>query len=402
MKKIWYIAITLFCSPIPASAQYTGLNSGAMASGFCATAGCAFAGLVTVAPQGVTSPTGANLIMTSGGAANPFVFKAGPNGAGSIILELGGSANNIAPQTNIALPGGAWGSGTLTNNMAPLFQNTTFSGSTTSAAASFGAFLQQSDNSINTTNGIGFEEHLILAGPNVVGQRLAGVSILDINSTTGNTSGEDYVGMTSKCNLNATDASGSSSCFGSNPVSSVGANVTAGQNVGEEVDTWEQSGAVVTDRIGEQIVDVMGSTYGTQASRDDMALSFNNQYPPSSTMGFKVGPSFGRSGGQFPVSTGGTLINAQGNLGSTFTVSKGIDWHLGIFTGNSWNDGHTILTGGGEVIVSKIADPGTAPGAGAVKLTAEAGTNPGTCKIVVRAGSSSTATTLLDNIGASC
>jgi len=402
MKRLWFITMALLYSPIPASSQYTGLNSGATATGFCATAGCAFAGLVTVAPQGVTSASGVNLIVTSGGTANPIVFKAGPNGSGPIVLQLGGSANNIAPQTNIALPGGVWGNGSLTNNLAPLFQNTTFSGSTTAAAASFGAFLQQTDNSTNTTNGTGFEEHLILAGPNVVGQRLAGVSILDINATTGNTSGQDYVGMTSKCNLNATDASGISSCFGSNPVSSVGANVTAGQNVGEEVDTWEQSGAVIVDRIGEQIVDVMGSTYGTQASRDDMALSFNNQYPPSPTMGFKVGLSIGRAGGQFPVSTVGTLINAQGNLGSAFTVAKGIDWHLGIFTGNSWNDGHTILTGGGEVIVSKIVDPGTAPGAGAVKLTAEAGTNPGTCKIVVRAGTSSTATTLLDNIGASC
>lgn len=402
MRRVWPIIMACFCSPVSASSQYSGLNSGITTTTFCATAGCTFAGLVTVAPQGVTSPTGVDLTMTSGGTANPMIFKEGPNGTGSVVLELGGSANNIAPQTNIALPGGAWGSGSLANNLAPLFQNTTFSGSTTSAAASFGAFLQQSDNSTNATNGVGLEEHLILAGPNVVGQRLAGVSILDINATTGNTSGQDYVGMTAKCNLNATDASGTSSCFGSNPVSSVGANVTAGQNVGEEVDTWEQSGAVITDRIGEQIVDVMGSTYGTQAGRDDMGLSLNNQYPPSSTMGFRVGLSFGRAGGMFPVSTSGTLINAQGNLGSAFTVSKGIDWHLGIFTGNTWNDGHTILTGGGEVIVAKIADPGTAPGAGAVKLTAEAGTNPGTCKIVVRAGTSPTATTLLDNIGASC
>jgi hypothetical protein len=402
MKKAFLIIVGFLCISVPAVSQYSGLNSGGVPTTSCATVGCAFTGLVTVASQGVTSPNGVNLNVASGGTTNPILFRSGPNGSGAIILQLGGSSNNVAPQTNIALPGGTWGTGTLANNLAPIFQNATFAGSTTAAAASFGAFLQQTDNSTNTVNGNGLQENLILNGSNVVGGRQAGVFILNINATTGNTSGQDYVGLASKCNLDATDASGASACFGSNPVSSIGANVIALQNVGQEVDTWEQSGAVITDRIGQQIVDVMGSTYGTQASRDDMALSLNNQYGPSTTLGFKVGLSFGRAGGMFPISTGGTLIGAQGSLGSTFTVAKGVDWHLGTFTGNTWNDGHTILTGGGEMIVSKIADPGTAPGPGAVKLTVEAGTTTGTCKIVVRAGASAVATTLLDNIGNSC
>jgi hypothetical protein len=209
--------------------------------------------------------------------------------------------------------------------------------------------------------------------------------------------------LTGKCNLGATDpVSGGSSCFGGNLVSNVGVGVTAAGNIGLEVDTWEQSGAVITDRVGQQIVDVAGSTFGTQASRDDVGLSLNNQYGPSPTLGFKVGLEFGRAGGNFPVSTVGTLIGAQGAAGSRFTILNGIDWHLGNFAGNTFNDGHTVLTGAGEIIVAKITDPGTAPGAGAVKLTAETGTNPGTCKIVVRAGTSTTATTLLDNIGGAC
>jgi len=203
--------------------------------------------------------------------------------------------------------------------------------------------------------------------------------------------------------LHGTDpVSGGSACFGGNFVSVIGVGVTASGNVGLEVDTGEESGAVITDRVGEQIVDLQATSYGTQANRDDVALSLNNQYAPSSTLGFKIGFEFGRTGGNFPVFTGGTLIGAQGAFGSRFTVSNGIDWHLGTFTGNTWNDGHTILTGGGEIIVAKIADPGTAPGAGAVKLMAETSTNPGTCKIVVRAGTSSVAPTLLDNIGGSC
>jgi hypothetical protein len=400
MKNIGLSIIVLVCASFPAESQYSGLNSGLPTTTFCQTGGCAFAGLVTVASQGLASPNGVDLIVSSGGAASPMLFKSGPNGA--IMLQLGGSGNNVAPQTNIALPGGTWGGGSLTNNVAPIFQNVAFSGSTTGAAASFGAFLQQADNSTNTGNGVGLQENLILNGANVVGDREAGQFILDINATTGNTVGQDYVGLGSKCNLDATDASGASACFGSNPVSSIGPNVTASQNVGQEVDTWEQSGAVITDRIGQQIVDTGGTTYGTQAIRDDMALSFNNQYPPSATLGFKFGLTFGRAGGFFPVSTGGTLIGALGLAGSRFTVSNGIDLHLGSFTGNTWNDGHTILTGAGEIIVAKITDPGSPPGPGAVKFTAEAGTNTGTCKIVVRAGTSSVATTLLDNIGGAC
>jgi len=402
MRNILVLLTGLLCIALPAASQYNGLNSGVGPTGFCQTAGCAFAGLVTVAPQGMTSPSGVNLTVTSGGAANPMLFKLGPNGGGAIILKLGGTSNDIEPQTDVALPGGTWGAGTLANNVAPIYQNTTFSGSTTDAQAAFGAFLQQTDNSSNTQNGSGLTENLILNGSGVVGWRGAGVFNLLINSATGNTSSMGYTGLTGKCYLGATDAITGASCFGANFVATVGAGVTAGGNVGLEVDTWEQAGAIVTDRVGEQIVDVQGSTFGTQASRDDVALSLNNQYAPSSTLGFKTGLEFGRVGGNFPVSTAGTLIGAQGAFGSRFTVSNGIDWHLGTFTGNTWNDGHTILTGGGEIIIAKIADPGTSPGTGAVKLTAEAGTTAGTCKIVVRAGTSSTATTLLDNIGGSC
>jgi hypothetical protein len=402
MRKVELFIIASLVMPLPAMSQYSGLNSGTAAPSSCSTAGCTFSGLVTVASQGMTSPSGVNLTVTSGGASNPMLFKVGPNGGGAIMLELGGTGNDVAPQSDIVLPGGTWGAAALVNNLAPIYQNTSFFGTTTEAQAAFGAFLQQTDDSSNTQNGTGLTENLILNGSGVVGWRGAGLFNLLVNSVTGNTSSMGYTGLTGKCYLNATDAATGASCFGANFVATIGQGITAAGNVGAEIDTWEQSGAVITDRIGQQIVDVQGSTYGTQATRDDVGLSLNNQYAPSSTLGFKVGFEFGRTGGNFPVSTTGTLFGAQGSLGSRFTVLNGIDWHLGTFTGNTWNDGHTVLTGGGEIIVAKIADPGTAPGTGAVKFTVEAGTNLGTCKIVVRAGTSSIPTTLLDNIGGSC
>jgi hypothetical protein len=52
--------------------------------------------------------------------------------------------------------------------------------------------------------------------------------------------------------------------------------------------------------------------------------------------------------------------------------------------------------------IGKITDPGTAAGASNLKLIVVAGTNAGSCKIVAYAGTSTTPSTVLDNIGSGC
>ena len=126
MKKILLLISSLACTSAPASAQYSGLNSGLNSgmptTGLCQTTGCTFSGLLTVASQGMTSPNGVNLTVTSGGAANPIIFKLGPNGVGAIMLVLGGSAADIEPRTDIDLPGGTWGVGSLATTWRRLFK----------------------------------------------------------------------------------------------------------------------------------------------------------------------------------------------------------------------------------------------------------------------------------------
>lgn len=276
-----------------------------------------------------------------------ILFKNGP--AGSIMLRVGGSANTIECDTNIVLTAGTWGAGALINNTSPIFQNASFAGSTSSTTASFGAFLQQTDNSTNSANGIGFSEHLILNGSSVVGPRGAGSFILDINAITGNAVGKQYTALLSKSNLMVTDAGSGgvySTAFGFNSVAHIGTGVTANACCGAEINTWVEGTVTLQDRIGMQIVDVTGSTFGTQGTRDDVALSFNNQYGASSSLGFKVGLGFGRAGGNFPVATNGTLIYGQGNAGASWTVAKGIDWNLGTATGNWLNMGGLFLVDG--------------------------------------------------------
>jgi len=54
----------------------------------------------------------------------------------------------------------------------------------------------------------------------------------------------------------------------------------------------------------------------------------------------------------------------------------------------------------GEIGITKITASGTAPGAAGAKLSIVCGTNAGTAKIIAYAGTSTTAVTVLDNIGA--
>jgi len=56
----------------------------------------------------------------------------------------------------------------------------------------------------------------------------------------------------------------------------------------------------------------------------------------------------------------------------------------------------------GEIGQAKITASGTAPGGGFAKLEWVAGTNSGTCKLISYAGTSSTAVTIVDNVGGSC
>lgn len=67
------------------------------------------------------------------------------------------------------------------------------------------------------------------------------------------------------------------------------------------------------------------------------------------------------------------------------------------------NVGPTQATlGSSEIGVTKVTASGTAPGAGTAKMSWVAGTNAGSCKLISYAGTSTTAVTVVDNVGAGC
>jgi hypothetical protein len=329
-------------------------------------------GLTTVGGAGITSPSGDTL----------FLKGAGTNGAvqlysnSTLMATIGGTGQDIAPNTYIFLPGGTWGSGALAGNTAPITQVENFAGSTSNPQATFGMFLLQNDNS-TTGNNTGITEELNLTGTGVTGAPIAINGVLNVTTTTGNTNPVPYVGITGKCNLDANDGlsgtpSGGSTCEGGNFVGSIGAGIE-GSVVGVEFDTFEGAGAIIKSRLGVAIADTSAGV-GVQALVDDDALEFGNQYAPSSSLGFKNGISFGSVGANFPVFTAGTLITGVGAYGSPFAVDAGIDWRLGTFStaffqmpGASMDGsgtlrlGHTFLSDSGSgLTITPTGSVGTA------------------------------------------
>jgi hypothetical protein len=346
--------------------------------------------------------------LSVGTGSGPPLAQVAPTGTGSVVLNTAPTISNPVLMGNTRIDGtGAWPG--LSSDIAPFYQIDTFTGTTTSNTAAFGMYLYQTDESSNTGNGgvaYGFVEELNEASSNAVGARSAMYVTMTVSHATGNTNGQPYVGIQDACSLGATDPVGSpsvySSCFGMNPVVKITSGVTGQQLIGIEVDNLVATTATLMDRIGIQVSSSLNSGYQGVPTRDDIAYVVGSPVVASSTYGFKTGLSFGAQGGNFGIRTTGTLIGGTGLAGAGFSVANGIDWHLGTFTGNAYNDGHFVLTGAGEMEFAKISDPNSAPGAALVKLTAEAGTTGGTCKIVARAGTSATPVTIIDNVGSGC
>lgn len=330
-----------------------------------------------------------------------------PKGTGVIRTYVGSVLRAYHLSERADLNGGTvWSSGTSAEGVSNFFNAGGVSGTTASGDASVNYFAIASD-SLDchlSAGGLcsGLELNHNFGGAAARGSRTGIGGILNLTSTTGGVGGSYVAGQfTMQANVNDGGISGTehSSVFGINAVAAL-TNAAAtffSQLVGSEIDVYGVTGSSVKDKIGQQIVET--SVDAVTPTRDNVAFSINNQ---SSAVGWQYGVEFGRSGGNFPITSTGTLIYGQGLGGIGFSAANGIDWHLGTFSGSFLKDAHFNLLGNGEFAMAKITDPATAPGAAVVKITAEAGTTGGTCKLVARAGTSTTATTILDNIGTGC
>ena len=165
----------------------------------------------------------AQAIVQAGLNASPVTLAQGGTGA---TTQAGAQTNlGLGTSNNVNFNSVYLGSGnaTVTNSFtAPLTEVTAFTGSTTSATATLGAFLAQNDGTMGGLGGI-IENLNIVSGE--VGSRIASASNLNVTSKSANTSGVIYVGGSEYCDIHVSDGSSSgsgsaqnySACSGSNP-----------------------------------------------------------------------------------------------------------------------------------------------------------------------------------------
>jgi hypothetical protein len=89
--------------------------------------------------------------------------------------------------------------------------------------------------------------------------------------------------------------------------------------------------------------------------------------------------------------SGAGYLGLGGTAGATLAAATGFE---------AGGVGAKVLAG--DVAMAKGSNIATGPGTGYLKLEVVAGTNSGTCKLIAYAGTSTTPTTIADNIGGGC
>lgn len=400
--QLWQINQTPHMRSIPLSQI---LTSGQPFSTLAVTGNASIGGTLSLGPStglvSVHSNSTGGWAFQLGGASSLMFFN---NSSGSAMLQLDSGNKIVQPKTTLNIdPPGVW-SGGLFNGNSALVEQFNYTGTSTSTSGYTAFNFIQLNDAVTNTGGSGTAALWLVYNINSTAKTGFGVAeavSFGFSAPSGNLNGGQYVGIGSTVAVssgdNGTLGNPKSSWTALNPVLTLSsAALYTGGGSAQEADIGFAVAA--TTKIG-LLIDLLPQDT-TQATIDDIALAIDKG--STSPPGFLNGLSFGRFQGNFPIATTGTLINGLGLAGAGFTVANGVDWHLGTFTGNSWNDGHFKLTGAGELIGSKITDPNTAPGAGAFKLTMEAGTTSGTCKLVARAGTSATPVTVIDNVGGGC
>lgn len=301
----------------------------------------------------LTTPNGSNIEINPQGTGTIDLNAATTIQNGLTVYGAGGTVSGAIPQ----LIFGEYGiSGTVTGANAS--ESTLLAPSDTADASGAGGATMSILNVLDNAGGVGMKG----------GREALGASFTLYNPSSNVDNGAIYVGgvfnSAASSNDNGTSTVPSGAITALNSVATIHSGATYFSGVASyeaDVGVFDPTG--VMDKHGIMIVQLANDA--AHGSRDDIAFVMGNQ---SNAVGWNTGISFGSVGGAFPVDAAGTLIAGQAAGGAGFTVTNGIDWHLGTFTGDSWNDGHVQLTGTGHIAVSTAAPSltaGSGCGAGA-------------------------------------
>jgi hypothetical protein len=277
-------------------------------------------------------------------------------------------------------------SGTVaTGFLPPIDMNKSYSGSTTTGITYLGELLQSNVDTVNT--GAEATNSAIMLGINHIfgGSTLTGNRIdLQINSTltggTGNTLASGGTQMaslqmytTATGNDNGTSA-GFATDHGSGVIWSVNtfarlasAATYYGGIVGWEQDIEVDTGASVVDKIGMNVV--LEPNDAVQGQRTDAAVLINKGGSGEGN-GWRYGIQFGGFNSDWGFLSTSTMIGAVNNTSSAYSMvaNNGIDFSQMTFSGNSWNDGHIVMTGAGDLLANSATALATSATAGFLHL----------------------------------
>ena len=238
------------------------------------------------------------------------------------------------------------------------------------------------------------------------GRIVANFQLQDTSSTgTSDTTSQFYqaLNVASNINSNLGGVSGTyrGDVFASGLYVTLGSQSTFIDGIAlQEGDITVPTGASVHKVSGYTVILLSTNKVAGDIANTAFGIAAQSGATPTITCGY----CFGSYDGVNAMAASASLFafTPQGGVGSGPTVTNGWYFPTTTFTGDAYADGHFQLTGAGEFLQAKITDPNTAPGAGEMKLTVEAGTTAGTCKIVARAGTSATPVTVVDNVGTGC
>lgn len=230
-----------------------------------------------------------------------------------------------------------------------IFQNNTYSGTLTGSPAVYSVYLQ------GTSSIAGQGQFTMLAANTFLAPGATG-NTYSIDAQTGMTGATGGTGQelhsaryTTSVSFSMGGVLGTPSGTGIGSKSQIG--VTSGSSylnwaIGHQIGMLNAS--ATTDNIyGSWIEEESTSA----AVHDHIGLAILSD---AATVGFKTALSFGAySRGNGPCgSQACTLIGGTGAAGAGFTATNGVDWHLGTFSGNVWNDGHLTIDGSGNLATS--------------------------------------------------
>lgn len=256
-----------------------------------------------------------------------------------------------------------WSGGSLNTNPY-LSQITGWTGTNNTAGGTSFNYLQATD-SVNAGTGPGngaalMDIQLISQGVSKIGQSNALNVSMKLNTTSGNTIASGNSGIYTAgrftayttANDNGTGGTPWGGILGLNAVGALYAGATNYDGVSAmEFDVLVQAGASARDKIGLSVV--LLATDAVNGTRDDIGLTFNNQYAQGGGVGWLTGISFGRLGGAFPIAATGTMIGAVSGNG-TLLAAHGIDFSAVTFSSDFLKSVGFSVNGSGNVSANAI------------------------------------------------